>query len=119
MFTIDRYAEGTPTCVCFERWGGGPPAAPDGVGTARRRATNTSMNVISVLIVLAALAGQLSANGPSSPPADGAPPVLQPDGSYLQAIQHVGLQPEGWASLRLAFHSRSLVLACPGSQARR
>lgn len=119
MFTPLIGTPGGPTCVCFERWGGGPPAAPDGVGTARRRATNASMNAISVLIVLAALAGQLSANGPLSPPADGGPPVLQPDGSYMQTIRHVGSQPEGWASLRLAFHSRSLVLACPGSQARR
>jgi hypothetical protein len=74
------------------------------------------MNLISALILLAALAGQLRASALLGPPAESTQPALQTYGSYLQTIKNGGAQQDGWASLRSAFHSRAASVTCPGSQ---
>lgn len=75
------------------------------------------MRFVTVFIVLAALSGQLDASPPLAPPTDGGLPALQPDGSYQQTIKLQGDQQQGWASLRRAFHSRTVAVTCPGSPA--
>lgn len=101
----------------LERWGGRGAAAAGSVGRRSAGLQTPTMNFAVVLVVAAALAGQLRASAPLERPAQGGSPVLQDRDGYLQTIKDAGEQPKGWASLRRAFHSRDVSVSCPATQA--